>query len=198
VLVLTAWADGELVGKQRLEPEGIFYTPCSGIWQTVFLEPAPRNYIKQVNLLANRHGEGEWREKRPRALGTVLTRILVNLTVISSDPTSRSPVKVHVYSQDGQSYIANKYGQSDQELSFQIIFPEQWSPDRPALYNLSVTMGEDTIYSYTGFRSIEKGMVGNAMRPILNGEFLFQWGTLDQGYWPDGESLPVVQTYCLG
>lgn len=75
---------------------------------------------------------------------------------------------------------------SDESIFFQIPFVELWNPNNPVLYNVSISLGKDTVYTYTGFRSIEKGVVGNAMRPLINGDFIFQWGTLDQGYWPDG------------
>jgi hypothetical protein len=51
-------------------------------------------------------------------------------------------------------------------------------------------MGNDEIRSYTGFRTISRGVLGGIQRPLLNGEFIFQFGTLDQGYWPDGLYTP--------
>lgn len=51
-------------------------------------------------------------------------------------------------------------------------------------------LGNDTVTSYTGFRTIEKGLVNGVQRPLLNGEFVFLFGTLDQGYWPDGLHSP--------
>ena len=84
---------------------------------------------------------------------------------------------------------------------------ELWSPDSPILYNISVTLGDDTVTSYTGFRTISKGEVNGIQRPLLNGQFVFMFGTLDQGYvefilqstkcsdivsryWPDGLHTP--------
>ena len=51
-------------------------------------------------------------------------------------------------------------------------------------------MGDDTVKSYTGFRTISSAVVKGVQRPLLNGKFVFQFGTLDQGYWPDGIYLP--------
>lgn len=51
-------------------------------------------------------------------------------------------------------------------------------------------MGDDEVTSYTGFRTISKGTVDGVTRPLLNGEFIFMFGTLDQGYWPDGIYTP--------
>lgn len=65
-----------------------------------------------------------------------------------------------------------------------------WTPDSPTLYNVSVTLGDDVISSYTAFRTVSRGEVNGIQRPLLNGEFVFQFGTLDQGYWPDGLYTP--------
>jgi len=65
-----------------------------------------------------------------------------------------------------------------------------WSPDDPYLYDLRVTLlgadGGDTVTGYFGMRSISKAVIGSVLRPVLNGRFVYQLGTLDQGYWPDG------------
>lgn len=68
--------------------------------------------------------------------------------------------------------------------------PDLWSPDSPTLYNLTVKVGDDTIQSYTGFRTVSRGVLDGVERPLLNDEFIFQFGTLDQGYWPDGLHSP--------
>jgi beta-galactosidase/beta-glucuronidase len=71
--------------------------------------------------------------------------------------------------------------------------PDLWSPDSPTLYNFTVKLGSDTIQSYTGFRTISTGVVNGVQRPLLNGEFIFQFGTLDQGFWPDGIYTPPTR-----
>lgn len=73
---------------------------------------------------------------------------------------------------------------------FSVSSPKLWSPDTPNLYDVTVTMGTDEITSYTGFRSVTKGSVDGVTRPLLNGEFVFLFGTLDQGFWPDGIYTP--------
>lgn len=90
---------------------------------------------------------------------------------------------------DGKE-IASKTGTSDKEFTFKVSVPKLWSPESPNLYNLTVTMGNDKVYSYTGFRTISTGIVNGVQRPLLNGKFNFMMGTLDQGYWPDGLHLP--------
>lgn len=56
-------------------------------------------------------------------------------------------------------------------------------PDSPTLYNMTIKYGNDTVQSYTGFRTVSRGVIGTVQRPLLNGKFIFPFGTLDQGYW---------------
>ncbi|KAK5656475.1 hypothetical protein OQA88_4858 [Cercophora sp. LCS_1] len=79
---------------------------------------------------------------------------------------------------------------SDQQFNFRVDSPALWTPEEPNLYNITVTMGNDMAASYTGFRTISRGVVNGVQRPLLNGEFVFLFGTLDQGYWPDGIYVP--------
>ncbi|RJE18122.1 Hydrolase [Aspergillus sclerotialis] len=136
------------IGKQTLHPSHIFYTPCSGIWQSVWVESAPANHITQLDIDANMHGE-------------------VSATVHSSQK-SGTPVEVAVHERNSGEVVAYHQARS------------------PHLYNVTVRMGADHVRSYTGFRSISKGMVDGVVRPLVNGEFQFLFGPLDQGYWPDG------------
>ncbi|KAA8636834.1 hypothetical protein SMACR_00262 [Sordaria macrospora] len=163
-------------GKQTRTPSHIFYTPCTGIWQSVWMESVPvDNYVSDLEVAADMEGK-------------------VTMTVHSSSNASTS-VKVSVL-QDGQE-IATTDASSDQEFSFQVTSPKLWSPDSPVLYNISVTMGDDQVTSYTGFRTISKGVVNGIQRPLLNGKFVFQFGPLDQGYWPDGIYLPPTEEAML-
>ncbi|PVH72689.1 glycoside hydrolase family 2 protein [Cadophora sp. DSE1049] len=151
------------IGKQTLRPSHIFYTPCSGIWQSVWIEAAPENYITQLDVDANMDGQ-------------------VNVTVHSSSETS-SPVEITL---DGSTHS----GSSDAPFQFTVDSPDLWSPDSPTLYNFTVKLGDDEVKSYTGFRTISKAEVGGIVSPILNGEPVFMFGTLDQGFWPDGIYAP--------
>lgn len=86
---------------------------------------------------------------------------------------------------------ATHSGVTNQEFTFTVESPKLWWPDSPALYNLTITLESgDKVHSYTGFRTISKGKVNGVTRPLLNGEFVFQFGTLDQGFWPDGLYTP--------
>lgn len=87
---------------------------------------------------------------------------------------------------DGASYT----GSSDAPFQFTVDSPDLWSPDSPTLYNFTVKLGDDEVKSYTGFRTISKAEVGGIVSPVLNGEPVFMFGTLDQGFWPDGIYTP--------
>ncbi|KAK4951091.1 hypothetical protein LTR66_013900 [Elasticomyces elasticus] len=82
--------------------------------------------------------------------------------------------------------IATHSGISGSSFAFTVSSPKLWSPSLANLYDMVVTVDRDTVYSYTGFRTISRGVVNGIERPLLNGDFLFQFGTLDQGFWPDG------------
>ncbi|KAB8074908.1 glycoside hydrolase superfamily [Aspergillus leporis] len=156
------------IGKQRLIPSHIFYRPCSGIWQSVWIEAAPVNFITRLDLDANMHGK---------------------VTVTANSATKNgTTVEVKVY--DGDEEVGSGKGMSDKTFDFMVDGVDLWSPDSPKLYNVTVTMGNDEVHSYAGFRTISKGKVDGVLRPLLNGEFVFMFGTLDQGYWPDGLYTP--------
>ncbi|KAG7101381.1 putative beta-glucuronidase like protein [Verticillium longisporum] len=158
------------VGKQSKNPRHIWYRPCSGIWQQVWVESVPVNHITQLDIEANMDGK---------------------LVVFAHNSQAQiSPhVEVSVYDADGKLVVKGS-GQSNSPFGVQVKSPHLWSPSHPVLYRLSLTMGSDQVSSYTGFRSISTGVVNGIPRPLLNGEFIFQFGTLDQGYWPDGLYTP--------
>ncbi|KAL6707305.1 hypothetical protein ACN47E_004293 [Coniothyrium glycines] len=159
------------IGKQTLNRGGmIWYTPCSGIWQTVWLESAPIEHIKKLDLHAGMDG-------------------IVNVTVHSSTNTSGFyEITVHELNSDQAKTTA--VGQSGAAFTFQVDSPNLWTPDSPTLYNITIRFGNDVVQSYTGFRTVSRGIVNGIERPLLNGEFIFPFGTLDQGFWPDGIYTP--------
>jgi hypothetical protein len=158
------------LGKQQRVQEHIFYTPCTGIWQPVWLEAVPTTHITQLDVAAGADGG-------------------VNVTVRTSAPDSVEPVTISVIDSEGIE-VATHEGVSNENFAFVVEQPNLWSPLSPTLYNLTVSLGEDEVASYTGFRTISVGEVGGVKRPLLNGEFVFQFGTLDQGWWPDGLMTP--------
>ncbi|KAI3537107.1 glycosyl hydrolase family 2 [Colletotrichum filicis] len=164
-------ADGYVIpiGKQTRTPSHIFYRSCSGIWQTVWLESTPSTYITKLDLSADHNGN-------------------VNALVHSSSNTS-SEVSIAILDTDG-STVGTGTGNSGTAFNFTVPSPNAWSPTNPNLYNITLKMGSDEVFSYTGFRTISHGIVDGINRPLLNGEFIFMFGTLDQGYWPDGLHTP--------
>jgi beta-galactosidase/beta-glucuronidase len=115
--------------------------------------------------------------------------VLVTVTVHTSQKSGKS-AKVVIENSDGTN-LASHEGTTDEEFTFTAKSPKLWWPDSPTLYNITVTLDSgDKVHSYTGFRTISKGKIENVTRPLLNGEFVFQFGTLDQGYWPDGLHTP--------
>ncbi|KAK4236413.1 glycoside hydrolase [Achaetomium macrosporum] len=156
-------------GKQTKRLSHIFYTPCSGIWQTVWLESVPDNYVAGLDVAADMNGK-------------------VTVTVHSRTKEA-TPVEVSVEDPQGDRVALHQHA-SDEEFTFTIPSPKLWSPDSPTLYNITVAMGSDEVKSYTGFRTISTGVVNGIKRPLLNGEFTFLFGPLDQGYWPDGLYTP--------
>ena len=173
------------VGKQTLHPSHIFYTPCSGIWQSVWIEPAPANWIKQLDIDANMDGQGTC------TITTLVATILIHPTVNVTAHSARGngdAIEVTVY--DGDDKVASHSGPADQPMEFTVSGPKLWSPDSPNLYNVTVRLGDDEVHSYTGFRTFSKSTIDGIVRPLLNGEFIFMFGTLDQGYWPDGIYTP--------
>jgi beta-galactosidase/beta-glucuronidase len=159
----------------------IWYTPCSGIWQTVWLETVPSEHVAKLDLTADMNGKGILGD--PWSATTLTTT--VNVTVHSSTNSS-SPVEVTIYEPHSQEVKATGSGTSGTSFVFTVDNPELWHPDTPTLYNITIKFGSDTIQSYTGFRTISRGVVGGIQRPLLNGNFIFPFGPLDQGFWPDG------------
>lgn len=155
-------------GKQVRKPKGIWYTPISGIWQTVWLEPVPQTYIDGLNVTPD--------------IDTGVVRVKV--TLAGTDPGSGG-VSIRVMDA-GAEIAAVEAETASVEIGVPIPDPKLWSPDSPHLYDLKVTTHGDAVDSYFGMRkySVADG------RLCLNNQPLFQYGPLDQGYWPDGLYTP--------
>jgi hypothetical protein len=157
-------------GKQVLKPGGIMYTPTSGIWQTVWLEPVPQVGIESLQITPDPDG------------GAV--RVKVNARLNGTQETGVGVVAVALAA--GQE-LARAKGEPGEELRLPISHPHLWSPDDPFLYDLRIEMGQDSVTSYFGMREIAIAKDGAGInRLMLNGKSIFQVGPLDQGFWPDG------------
>ena len=104
----------------------------------------------------------------------------------AQDTATEAEVTVH---RNGNA-VATHSGPINQPFQFTVPSPKLWSPDSPDLYNVTVRLGKDHVESYIGFRSISRGVVDGVVRPLLNGEYIFMFGTLDHSYWPDGIYTP--------
>lgn len=158
-------------GKQVVKPEGIWYTPVTGIWQTVWLETVPDTYIvstKQTPDLDN-------------------TTIFVSASVLNMQPGD----ELSISAWKGSEKVAEKTG-ADTSVILSIPNPEAWSPSHPFLYDLKLTVmrkgkAVDEVKSYFAMRKISIAPDSNGIQKMmLNNKFLFEFGPLDQGWWPDG------------
>ncbi|KZV89224.1 alpha-L-arabinofuranosidase B [Exidia glandulosa HHB12029] len=161
-------AAGIPLGKQRLNGTSIFYTAASGIWQTVWLEPTQAARITQLDTTPDIHaGVLSLAVKTSGASGQTVTAIVST----------------------GGTTVGNATAPVGTTTVLRIPVPNArlWSPDDPFLYDLRVTLTSgDVVTGYFGMRSVGTAIVNGWLRPVLNGRFIFQMGTLDQGYWPDG------------
>ena len=159
-------------GKQILNPNGIWYTAVSGIWQTVWLEPVARTHFTAPGITA------DW------STGSVRIKPEVSGDAVGlrfSAAVSRDGVEV-----------ATANASVGTGVTLTIKNADAWSPDAPNLYDLVLTLRSrdtelDRIESYFAFREIRLGKDdAGVQRLFLNGEPLFHFGPLDQGWWPDG------------
>ncbi|MBD0418935.1 glycoside hydrolase family 2 [Streptomyces sp. TRM S81-3] len=152
------------LGKQRLDPSGIWYTPSSGIWQTVWMEPVAPDHVDSLKLTPD-----------------------VDASTLTVEPKGvRDGVRITATAYAGQRRVATASGRTGEPLTLRIHDPRLWSPDDPFLYDLKVSVGADRVDSYFGMRSIAVEKVNGVPRTLLNGEPVFLMATLDQGFWPDG------------
>ena len=169
---------GQPRGKQWGKPQGIWYLRSSGIWRTVWLEPVHQDGIRDVRTTARAD------------LGRAVVRF--------SGPPPGTTVRAEARFPDGTKFSASMTvpaeGSGEHELVIAIPKPRRWTPDDPVLYDLTLGVFRnddgkplDAIASYFAFRDIAvKKDDAGINRIHLNGVPLFQFGPLDQGFWPDG------------
>ncbi len=160
-------------GKQAREPKGIWYTPTTGIWQTVWLEPLPKASIATIEIDPDVDA------------GTARIRV-------RGDGTDAS-YSVFVVASAGGEDLVSATGPIGAELNLPLENPRLWSPDDPFLYDLRVSLFDeqrrpaDRVDTYFGMRKISIAKDANGVSRVhLNGRFTFQIGPLDQGFWPAG------------
>ena len=159
-------------GKQTSKPNSIWYTAVTGIWQTVWMEPVADKYIENIRTTSN------------------IDKSQLTVSVESNGTTSADVVEVKVY--DGKNEIIAAKVSSTEKLEISIPNAKLWSPETPFLYTMKVNLisnGKviDQVNSYFAMRKIStKRDKSGIVRMELNNKAYFQFGPLDQGWWPDG------------
>ncbi len=163
----------QLRGKQTLNARGIWYTQVSGIWQTVWLETVSSSFIDDLKIGSE------------ASSGTISVRPIVK---------GNGPVRIVI--KDGETTVAEATS-TNAPVTLTIPQAKLWSPASPHLYSINATLLDaagnaiDRVASYAGIRSVGKSKDGEGnWRFTLNGEVVFYWGPLDQGWWPDGLLTP--------
>ena len=187
-LVVEVWdptdAGTQPRGKQVARPSGIWYTAVTGIWQTVWLEPLPKAYIRSIKIEPDIDDSAVY--VTADIVGGKGLVVHANATIPFSDS-------------DNTNEFSGFWGKAGERLRISIPSAKLWSPDSPYLYDLEVTLhlgkngspfgGEkiDFVKSYFGMRKIALAKDSQGInRLFLNNKPLFQYGPLDQGWWPDG------------
>ncbi|OLY90785.1 Glycosyl hydrolases family 2, TIM barrel domain [Cnuella takakiae] len=159
-------------GKQVKKPESIWYTPVTGIWQTVWLEAVPDTYIAATKQTPD---------------------VDAGQLALAADVAGAQPgdeLRVTAFAEGKQ--VASQTGAAGGNLSLAIDNPRLWSPETPFLYDLKIALlrkGKvvDEVDSYFAMRKIKMNPdAAGIQRMLLNDRFVFQYGPLDQGWWPDG------------
>ena len=172
-------------GKQWIAaisgPGSVFYTPNTGIWQTVWLESVPAFHISALKLRGS------------------MTHLHLTVTV---EPLN-APGLVSGHISLAGALVASFAGVAGEEIVVAVPNPQLWAPGSPTLYDLTVAATEpstgksDAVGSYFGMREVGKANFTNdagaaVVRPTLNGKELFLSGVLDQRFWPDGEAATAL------
>jgi len=158
-------------GKQVKNPNSIWYTPVTGIWQTVWLEPVPENYITSIKTTPDFDS---------------------NKISITPEISGATGLQVKVKILDGNTTVGEQTAAHGNAVEMIISNPKPWSPSDPFLYDVEISLMRgnrevDRVKSYAALRKISMETDGQGIqRMMLNDKFLFQYGPLDQGWWPDG------------
>ncbi len=152
-------------GKQKRNRGGMWYTPISGIWQTVWLESVSDNYIVSLELPTDPDD--------------------IEIKVNFSDRTESGRIVLHTSDGDISAEL------NDGRARFDLASPVLWSPENPYLYNFEIITESDRASSYFALRTLEIKQVEDYSRLCLNGRPYFFNGLLDQGYFPDGIFTPA-------
>ena len=166
-------------GKQVLKPGGIMYTPTSGIWQTVWMEPVNPAFIEGLRIVPDVDGG----------------KVQITVNAQNAGHGAQVTADASFTSNEGgnaTAFSGSASGPTGKPLEIQVPNAQLWSPDHPSLYSLHVKLTSkgkvtDEVDGYFAMRKISLGKnEGGITRMLLNNKFVFQVGPLDQGFWPDG------------
>ena len=159
-------------GKQVIKPSGIWYTSVTGIWRTVWIEAVPKTYISRFLQVPDIDKQ--------------------NLSLVVDAANIQDGDKILVSAWEGAVKVSEAEGSAGLPVILDVKNPKLWWPENPFLYDLKIAITRkgktiDEVKSYFGMRKIslqpdDKGV----LRMMLNNRFVFQYGPLDQGWWPDG------------
>ena len=178
-------------GKQVSNPRGIWYTPVSGIWQSVWIEPVAPAHVTDYNVVSNIKTKSM--DVQVSTAGTQEGDVVKVLLLDGGIGYSTETANAAKVATDGMySVLASGMTIPGGTVTLNVKNPKLWSPDSPYLYGLAIQIlrnGKviDKVAAYTAMREIAVYQKNSNTKLMgLNGEALFQLGPLDQGWWPDG------------
>ncbi len=151
-------------GKQSKKRGGMWYTPISGIWQSVWVEILPENHIEKLKIKPD----------------------LNSVTIITTGGRQEKEITIHYENGD------KKYSYTGDEITIEVANHVNWTPENPYLYNFTLRSGEDKLESYFALRTVDIQKVKGQRYICLNGKPYFFHGLLDQGYYADGIYTPAT------
>lgn len=167
-------------GKQCKKHSGMWYTPTSGIWQSVWLEQVPGQYISGIKIV-------------PDTRGIAVT--------VEEKEAGQVPITLQISLHNGEQYTTT-WESNTGYLDLSAILlengekyePQLWSPKAPYLYTMTVETKTDRIETYFALRAIDIREIAGINRVCLNGTPIFLHGVLDQGYFSDGIMTPAEES----
>ena len=193
-------------GKQKKDRGGMWYTPVSGIWQSVWVEQVPDKYITEVNITPDLSGirisvslntqsknkpsivtSSNINETAPSLISSTNTNEVLPLTISITLHTSEQVVQTL---SSNNAYLSLRGLQTADGSLYE---PLLWTPEQPYLYQMTIQAGTDTVETYFALRTIEIKDWNGIQRVCLNGKPIFLHGVLDQGYFCDGIFLPAEE-----
>lgn len=168
-VLVTDNADSDVYGrgKQTYKRGGIWYTATSGIWQSVWLESTPVEYLKRVKITPN---------------------VKDSSVKFELEKVGDSPISIVI--KDGEEIVCSYDNICDNQLIALLNNPKLWSPDSPELYLVELKTGEDVVESYFGMREFTTETINGKKCFGINSKPIFHNGLLDQGYFHDGIYTP--------